>query len=462
MEARWREAQSNPTPIRSRQLCYSCKVPWEPDHRCRGKGKKHIIEVHYDSDDEVCEDAEIDAYLEQSDDASDSCTEASDSCTLEEDSDPCVLNGQLDGHDDSTCASTVISHSVDDLTLQQSGDTSGDSHVLAPRPDELPMMTVTHLSSFQTPMIATTHEDISGISDMMEEPCVRDAHHGHMDPQTQEERHDLETVDLIHTYQHEEIESPLLETPLVEQVMETDRLMGHLLPGPTCSDEDALLIGRDDHSMCLDTSVWDPGAVDSSRMSAQEDTTAHTGYSVIQRELAVGDDVQSHIGGPSSTVDRGQFSALSFAESVVGDSSVDTSSEGHEVAPQHDCDQESRCLAGQLRVSEDMIMAATRCTDDTHALVVDCCWRASMAHDSSDGGFSIDDFHTLRERVSVMRTDYQQLLMDRDYLLGIGEMYHGALREQELEVDRLTHELESTRGFLRGTQITLQESESRS
>jgi hypothetical protein len=49
---RWKEAQRNPTPIRSTQLCYSCKVPWEPDHRCRGKGKKHIIEVHYDSDDE--------------------------------------------------------------------------------------------------------------------------------------------------------------------------------------------------------------------------------------------------------------------------------------------------------------------------------------------------------------------------------------------------------------------------
>jgi hypothetical protein len=64
-------------------------------------------------------------------------------------------------------------------------------------------------------------------------------------------------------------------------------------------------------------------------------------------------------------VDRDQFSALSFAESVVGDSSVDTSSEGHEVAPQHDCDQESHYLAGQLRVSEDMIMAATRRIDDT-------------------------------------------------------------------------------------------------
>jgi hypothetical protein len=40
-------------------------------------------------------------------------------------------------------------------------------------------------------------------------------------------------------------------------------------------------------------------------VSAQEDTTAHTGYSVIQRELAVGDGVQWHTGGPSSTVDRG-------------------------------------------------------------------------------------------------------------------------------------------------------------
>jgi hypothetical protein len=171
---RWREAQINPKPIRSRQRYYICKVPWEPDHRCRGRGKKHIIEVLYDSYDEVCEDAMIYAYLVQSDDASDSCTKASDSGTLE-DSDPCALEEQWDGQDASTCVSIVISHSVDDLTPQQSGDTSGDSHVLAPRPDELPMMTVTHLSSFQTPMIATTHEDISGISGMIEESCVRDA-----------------------------------------------------------------------------------------------------------------------------------------------------------------------------------------------------------------------------------------------------------------------------------------------
>jgi hypothetical protein len=316
------------------------------------------------------------------------------------------------------------------------------------------MRVVTHLSPFQAPTIATSHEDTSSMSDMVEEPC------GHIDPQIHEETYDVQTVNLTFTHLHEEIESPLLGTPLVEQIMETDRLMGHLLPGPACIDEDALFISQDDHSTCLDTSIWDPGTDDSSGVSAQEDTAAHTRYSMIQREIAVGDVLQSHIEGPSSTVDRDQFSISSFAESVVGDSGADTSSEGYEVAPQHDYDQESHYLTRQLRVNEDMIMATTRRIDDMHTLVADYCWRESVAHGSSDGGFAMDDFHTLRERVSMMRTDYQQLLTNRDYLLGIGEMYYRALREQELEMDRLTQELESTRGFLRGTQTALQESES--
>jgi len=49
-----------------------------------------------------------------------------------------------------------------------------------------------------------------------------------------------------------------------------------------------------------------------------------------------------------------------------------------------------------------------------------------------------------------MRVNYQQLLMDRDYLLEVGEMYHTVLREKEVEVDRLTHEFIITRGFLEG------------
>jgi hypothetical protein len=126
-ETRWKEAQRNPTPIRSTQLCYSCKVPWEPDHRCRGKGKKHIIEVHYDSDDEDSEqsDDDSDSCIEASDSDStsedsddDSCTEASDVCTLEEEDDPCVVDRQLDGQDDSPSVSTDTLHTIDDLTPQ--------------------------------------------------------------------------------------------------------------------------------------------------------------------------------------------------------------------------------------------------------------------------------------------------------------------------------------------------------
>jgi hypothetical protein len=392
----------------------------------------------------------------------------------------------LYGQDDSAYPSSSQSVNVEDSTLHHSGDTCEDSYVLALRHDEirrlddlpvgvdmasrkscmendeLPMMSEPHFSSSQSPMLATTHEDISGSPDMVEEPCVGIVHEEHMDLQTQEDRYGLEIVDLTHTYQYEESESPLLEIPLMDQFVETDSLLGHLLLGLIYSDEDALLIGRNDHIMCLDTSVWDPGTDDISRVSAQEDTVAHTGYGVIHIGVAVGDGVQWHTGGLSSTGDSGQFSALYFEECVVGDFIVDASNERHEVAPQQDCDQESRHLAGKLRVNEDMIMAATRCIDDTHALVADYCWRASMAQDSSDVGLAIDDFHTLREKVIVMRVDYQQLLRDRDYLLEVGEMYHRALREQEVEVDRLTHELVSTRRFSKGTQTTLQESESRS
>jgi hypothetical protein len=216
-----------------------------------------------------------------------------------------------------------------------------------------------------------------------------------------------------------------LETPVVEQMAEVDRWMEHLLPGSDCMDEDALFGSQDDDSTCLDTSIWDPGADDSSRLSAQEDTTAHTGYSVSQEEMASSDWMQWHTGVPSGTVDNRQFITLSSAESVVSDG---TSSERNEGVPQDDYDQESHHLAAQWGVSEAMIKASTRHIDDIHAVMVDYGWRASMAQGSSDGGFSMDDFHTLRERVSMMRTDYQQLLTDRDYLLGIGELYHRALR----------------------------------
>jgi hypothetical protein len=88
--------------------------------------------------------------------------------------------------------------------------------VLAPRVDELLMRVVTHLSPFQTPMIATSHEEISGTSNVKDEPSARDAHQGCVDPLFQEEVQDVHRIDFTHTDQHEEIEPQFLETPLVE------------------------------------------------------------------------------------------------------------------------------------------------------------------------------------------------------------------------------------------------------
>ena len=72
-----------------------------------------------------------------------------------------------------------------------------------------------------------THEDISGIVDIVVDPYVRIAHLRQVDLH---ERHDLETVDFTHTYQYQESEWPLLGTPLFDQIVEMDSLMGHLLP----------------------------------------------------------------------------------------------------------------------------------------------------------------------------------------------------------------------------------------
>jgi hypothetical protein len=48
--------------------------------------------------------------------------------------------------------------------------------------DEPPMeLSVTHSSYSQSPMLAMTHEDICGIHDVVEEPCVVIEHKGHLD-----------------------------------------------------------------------------------------------------------------------------------------------------------------------------------------------------------------------------------------------------------------------------------------
>jgi hypothetical protein len=39
--------------LQRKQLCFTCKEPWQPGHRCLGKGKIHYIEVMSDSEEET-------------------------------------------------------------------------------------------------------------------------------------------------------------------------------------------------------------------------------------------------------------------------------------------------------------------------------------------------------------------------------------------------------------------------
>jgi hypothetical protein len=73
---------------------------------------------------------------------------------------------------------------------------------------------------------------------------------------------------------------------------------------------------------------------------------------------------------------------------------------------------ESHYLAGQLKAREDMIVVTMRHLDDTHALVAEYFWRATVTHDGLGGEFSATDSQIVREAVAVMRSNYQHLWIE--------------------------------------------------
>jgi hypothetical protein len=100
-----------------------------------------------------------------------------------------------------------------------------------------------------------------------------------------------------------------------------------------------------------------------------------------------------------------------------------------------DSSHEYHHLAGQLKVSEDMIIAAIKHFDDTHKSMANCCWRAPGTHKIFEGELSLANFQALREALVVMKSNYLHLLLDGDHLLMLEEIYFDALKGKEEEVD---------------------------
>jgi hypothetical protein len=220
--------------------------------------------------------------------------------------------------------------------------------------------------------------------------------------------------------------------------------------GKDTNTYDGQFSSRSDHEEEITSSPHDDSGVDTPRSNGaltHDDSPLEKGLTL--QDMHMGDDQSSAV-DVGDYVDEGSTcDPRSSISELVWKPGRDVGSYG------------SHYLEGKLKAREDMIVASMRHLDDTHALVADYCWRATVTHDGLGGEFSTMDFQILREAVAVMRSNYQHILMDRYYLLAIGEMYHGALKEKEDEVvDRFSYELVSTQDSLKSAQRDLQESES--
>jgi hypothetical protein len=116
-------------------------------------------------------------------------------------------------------------------------------------------------------------------------------------------------------------------------------------------------------------------------------------------------------------------------------------------------------LAGQLKVSEYMIIAAIKHFDDTHKLLENCCWKEEPLGTLKklEGELSHVDFHALKEALVVKKYNYLHLLSDRDHLPVLDDIDIDALKGKEEEVDKPTHGIKVTKDSMKSTQMALQE-----
>jgi hypothetical protein len=126
-----------------------------------------------------------------------------------------------------------------------------------------------------------SQEVISDIVELMEEPHVMGEHEGHPDLQAIVGRYDMEIFEDANVLQ----EPP----PLVSSLITHDETVEHTLMD--CGDR--YILGED-------TSIWDPGLVDThdEDTSIQDpgsvDTVVHPGYRMVPKDIGVCSGIQGH------------------------------------------------------------------------------------------------------------------------------------------------------------------------
>lgn len=98
-------------------------------------------------------------------------------------------------------------------------------------------------------------------------------------------------------------------------------------------------------------------------------------------------------------------------------------------------------------VREEMVEAALNHFDQVQKIMVRMCWRVLRHYDGSEEGPSLDDLHVLKEALVVVKTNYLHLLMDRDHLLALDEIYFDVLRQKDNDMGKIGEDDSMTQGY---------------
>lgn len=120
---------------------------------------------------------------------------------------------------------------------------------------------------------------------------------------------------------------------------------------------------------------------------------------------------------------------------------------------------EKHTLMNQLKVTNDMVVAALVCYDDTHRIIEDLYRKARVEKNqrSMEGDSYVADLQMVKVALESMKSEYLYLLSDRDHILKVAEVYANKLKEKEDEVNKLIKKLIDTHETFENTQIAYQE-----
>ena len=98
-------------------------------------------------------------------------------------------------------------------------------------------------------------------------------------------------------------------------------------------------------------------------------------------------------------------------------------------------------------MDEKKIQEALHLIRDTHASVSHQCWIAASLEDQS----SLESKEEMQKALSTIQGEFLKLIYDRDDLIEVSDVLHGASLKDGEEICKLTQDLLTTKDSLKST-----------